>query len=871
MIGPYKVERKLATGGMGTVYLAKRDDQIKRTVAVKLVNRGMDSEGIVRRFHNERQILANLSHPNIAQLYDGGEMADGRPYFAMEYVEGETIDQYCENRKLSIQQRLLLFRKVCAAVSFAHQNLVIHRDLKPGNIMVSATGEPKLLDFGIAGLLDPDTLSPNTQAHTSQFLSFRYASPEQVRGERLTVASDIYSLGVLFYETLTGSPPFDFQEKSPLDIFQLICEQSPEKPSHAFVRSNVNPPDLGGKRTNRLRKERAHLSKDLDLIALKALEKNPCDRYHSVEQFSDDIARHLDGLPITACTPTLAYRASRFVRRNKWRLLAASGVVLSLLIFAITVTWQRQQTALERNLAQRERETALKITDFLTETLEAQDPERASEEAGSVEKMLDKSARKISQELEAQPEIRERLTRVIGRVYKSRGLYKSAEPLLREALAMQKRLYGQESVEALAGLRDLASLFSMMGYFEDAEPLVVEALDICRRGFSPQHPELAHSLNDMGNFFSNRGDFSAAEPLLREAIAIYRLQGDQFNSDLASTLNELAVLSRRKGDYQAADALFREALAMRRALFGNRHLQTAKSMRNLAFLLRARGDYAAAESFLRKVYAIYREQYGEKHSATIDCLSGLARLSRQLENYEKAESLYRNALAIRQEIYGPYHYKVANSLNGLGLALMEAGDDRAAEPLLEQALVMRSALRGRRHFHTAYTMHNLGVLLMERGNLQRAEMLLGRALDIGQKVWGDSPHPSKGLFLANMAELMAATGRFAEGEALARRALEILERKLVAGHRDIFLAESALGGCLLGQGSFERAEERLLRARRHLVDRGGKPWPYAERTLRNLLGLYEGWGKPEEARQCRVALVALEASRKSSIHQGSKR
>ena len=354
-IGPYKIIREIGHGGMGTVYLAMRsDDHYSKQVAIKLIGRGMDTREILSRFRHERQILANLEHPNIARLLDGGTARDGLPYFVMEYIEGQPIDQYCDAKKLPVTERLKLFRTVCAAVHYAHQNLVIHRDIKPGNILVTAEGTSKLLDFGIAKLLNTELTEqtiPMTAA-AMRPMTPDYASPEQVRGQQITTASDIYSLGVLLYELLTGQRPYHLKSTSPQEIERIICEQEPERPSDLIEEAGL---------TIEAKKKRAQsdflnpklLRGDLDNIVLKAMRKEPGRRYTSAEQFSEDLRRHLEGLPVIARKDTFKYRAGKFVKRHKSGVVAAALIALALLAGVITTLWQARNASAQRARAER--------------------------------------------------------------------------------------------------------------------------------------------------------------------------------------------------------------------------------------------------------------------------------------------------------------------------------------------------------------------------------------------------------------------------------------------------------------------------------------------------------------------------------------
>ena len=345
-IGNYRLLRELGRGGMGTVYLAERDhEQFRQQVAIKIIRRGMDSEDILRRFRTERQILASLNHPNIARLLDGGSTPDGRPYYVMEYIEGRFVDDYCNEQQLSLPERLKLFRQACAAVHYAHQHLVIHRDLKPSNIMVTAAGEAKLLDFGIAKLLTPE--DPNATATSAGMMTPAYASPEQVRGETVTTAADVYALGVILYELLSGHCPYRLLNDTVSELSRAVCEQEPIKPSLAFTSKPA--PDASIRNPQSAIR---NLRGDLDNIVLMALRKDPARRYASVEQFSEDLRRYLEGLPVCARPDTFRYRASKFVRRNRSLTVAAVIVLLTLLGGVAATVRQARIAERERALAQ---------------------------------------------------------------------------------------------------------------------------------------------------------------------------------------------------------------------------------------------------------------------------------------------------------------------------------------------------------------------------------------------------------------------------------------------------------------------------------------------------------------------------------------
>ena len=417
LIGDYEIVSLIGEGGMGEVYLAE-DAKLGRKVAIKLLKFGLASAHILRRFQQEERILAGLTHPNIARLYGGAVTANGLPYFVMEYVDGPRLDDYCRDHQLSIPQQLELFRKICAAVSYAHQHLVIHRDIKPANIRMTTDGEPKLLDFGIAKLLDPEANVPDMTMTFAAVMTPQYASPEQAHGEAMTTASDVYSLGVVLYELLTGQKPYKIDSRTPGAVARAIAEQEPTKPSTAIAKRGDNS-------KVEIRNSK-FLKGDLDNIVLKALRKEPERRYGSVGQFSDDIRRYLEGRPVIARKDTLGYRTSKFVRRNKITVAAAALVLLAIISALIVSLWEARNAARQRDLAQQEKLRGEQINDFLQSILAAASPEEKGKDATVLEVLQDATQR-IDAEFAKQPDLKAQALLTIGSTYNSLGNIVEAE------------------------------------------------------------------------------------------------------------------------------------------------------------------------------------------------------------------------------------------------------------------------------------------------------------------------------------------------------------------------------------------------------------------------------------------------------------
>jgi tetratricopeptide (TPR) repeat protein/tRNA A-37 threonylcarbamoyl transferase component Bud32 len=751
-LGPYLITGALGEGGMAEVYRAVRDDeQFRKEVAIKLVKPGMASDFMLSRFRHERQILANLDHPNVARLFDGGTTPDGLPYFVMEYVAGAPITEHCEARGLPLRRRLELFRKVCAAVSHAHRNLVVHRDLKPSNIFVADDGEPKLLDFGIAKLLDPElapaSLGPAHTATAMRMMTPDYAAPEQVRGEPVTTATDVYALGAVLYELLTGARAHELKGRSLQEIDRVICREEVVAPSERVARGNVAHA--------RLRRE---LRGDLDNIVLMAMRKEPGRRYPSVDQLSEDIRRYLEGRPVKARPDTLGYRAGKFVRRHR-AAVAAAFVILALLVgFALAATRQASRIA-------RERDRANQVTEFLVGLFEVSQPSEAKGNAVTAREVLDAGAGRVRRELKGQPEVQAAMMDSIGRVYYKLGLYDAAEPLLEESLEARRRLLGEDHPDVLASLVHRAELHHSKGELEPAEQLYREALEKRRRLHGSRHAETAASLNSLGVFLKDKGDYAGAEGPLREALEMRRALFGESHPDTAASLAALAVLFKQKGEHAAAEPFYREALEMRRRLLGEDHPDVATSLNDLAVLLDTRGRYEESEALYRQSLALSRKLYGEEHHYVATMLSNLAGVLKNRGLYEEAEPLYRQSLELKRRRLGAEHPEVAVVLNNYANLLSLKGDFRAAEPMFREAVELKRKTLGASHPSTAISVINLAEALSEQGQHRAAEPLFREALAASEKALAPT-HWRLAEMRSSFGSCLAKLGRHAEAEEL---------------------------------------------------------------------------------------------------------
>lgn len=823
-IGPYRIERELGRGGMGNVFLAVRDDdEYRKQVAIKVVRDGLHSRELLRRFRSERQILANLDHPNIARLLDGGTTETGLPYVVMEYVDGEPIDTYCDRRRLSIGERLNLFRTICAAVHNAHQNLIVHRDLKPSNILVTTAGTLKLLDFGIAKLLNPD-LSEDTETLTRtdvRLMTPEYASPEQVRGLPITTASDVYTLGVVLYELLTGQRPYHFKGHTAGEMERVVCEQEPQKPSTVVTRgkeaacetdngAEKSAGALSRKRASTTEKLRRQLRGDLDNVVLKAMRKDTTRRYVSVEQLSEDIRRHLEGLPVLARSDSLGYRTQKFIGRHRLGVVASTVVVL--LVAAMTAFYTLR-LANERDRAQIEAAKAEKVSEFLAGLFEVSDPSRSRGQTVTARELLDRGAERIEKELAGQPDVQARMMDLMGNVHLGLGLYNEAAALLERALEIRLRLHGEVHAEVAQTLNALSVVNRLSGDYPKARSLAARGLEIQRRLHGQEHLAVAHSMADLAEVLRVQGDLYEAEAIYRQALAMrVRLLGAE-HADVADTKNNLALTIHARGDYAGAAIMHREALDLRRRVSGEMHPDVANSYDNLALVLTALGELDEAERLGREALRLNQALLGESEPRTVRVRARLARTLFARGDLSGGEQLARQALAAFREQLGDHHPYVAQSLNDLAEMRHAAGDRADAATLYQQALTLRRQLLVPTSPSLAESLAGFGSLLMDENRNEEAEPLLREALSIRKAV---------------MIPRHSTTG-------------EVM---------------SLLGACLTKLGRHSEAEPLVLEGFETLRDGCGPRDPRTQAALRRIISLYAAWGKPESEAQYKALLAS---------------
>ena len=739
----YRVVREIGRGGMAVVYLAERaDSQFDQQVALKLIKRGTDTDEVVHRFRQERQIMARTQHPNIARLLDGGSTRDGRPYFVMEHVVGRRIDHYCDEERLTVRQRLELFLDVARAVAHAHRNLVVHRDIKPSNIMVTDEGEVKLLDFGIAKFLNPEDPIELTRSQM-RLMTPAYASPEQVRGVPVTTASDIYQLGLLLYLLITGRSPYRESPDDSENLARAIREVPPTRPStviaaprpitQALEDEGTTADEICEQRQTTPVRLRRELGGDIDNIVLMTLRKEPERRYASTAQLIDDIERYLAGRPVAARPSTLGYRVGKFVRRNA--VLVASAFVLLAVsagligYYTVELAQERDRANQEAERASREAAVATEVSDFLVGLFEVSDPGEARGNVVTAREILDRGAERIESELAEEPLTQARLMTTIGIVYRQLGLFEPSASLLEGALGLREKSYGPDHSEVAGSLVELGILYRQLGRYAETEALYLRALPIIERDESPQQP-LAEITNSLAQLYMDQGKLPEAEVQFLRSLELLEERLGPEASEVAILLNNLALLYRTDQRPAEAEPLYQRALPIMERHLGADHPHVAILSNNLALVYRDQKKYALAEPLYERSLAILRQVVGPEHPQVAVAMNNLADLKADQGAYDEAEPLYLGSLAILEKALGEEHPNVATSLDGLADLYAARAEFERAEPLFVRCLAIREKALGPKHARVGHSLESYADLLRQTGRSEEAERLHQRALAI---------------------------------------------------------------------------------------------------------------------------------------------
>jgi serine/threonine protein kinase/tetratricopeptide (TPR) repeat protein len=774
VVAKYQLVSVLGRGGAGTVFLGERaDKQFSGKVAVKVVDRA-NAADLGMRFRAERQILASLNHPNIARLIDAGETDDGQPYLVMEYVEGKPLDQYCDENRLDLRKRLKLFIDICAAVQYAHQNLIIHRDLKPANILVTADGTAKLLDFGIAKLLNRgnagNTASELTRMN-ERLLTPEYASPEQIIGGAVTTATDVYSLGIVLYRLLAGLRPYDLSgATSQLEMERSICVADPPRPSASVQRAMQSAPAQGeqpiaavalarGLSPERLRRR---LVGDLDAIVMRALRKEPQHRYTSVERLVADIRHYLENEPVQARQGNWVYYTQRFVRRHTTAVAASAGFLVFVIAVAIVMSIQRQSIAAALERATHDRERAEKVSQFMLDVFSAADPFTNFGKEPTARVLLDKAARSIQIDLTLQPEVRARLLEAIGRSYRRMGQPDRAVAYLQDSLRIQRQLPNKGHDVGIGSIvTEIAIALRDQGRIEESDGYFAEALEISRDAQDQRSDAYAKLLVDLGRLEKLRSNPKQALKHLEQALELTRsLKGDK-DQDVGAILGEMSNVKIWSDDLQGAEEAARAAVEIYKTV-PEGHPDRVMADYYLADILFFRGRINDSAALFERALEAQRHLYGTSSRFVADTLTALAPVRIAQGNVQEAEKLTREALAIHQDFGSTAYLQIGYLQTMLATVQMRQGRFNEAEQVLRNTLVLFAKNIPRDHQYVASAEHYLGEALLAQNKYREAEVILTAATErwkrTGAPAWRSARSASA------LGEALSGLGRTDEAE-----------------------------------------------------------------------------------------------------------
>lgn len=744
LVGPWRLIRLLGRGGMGSVYLAERaDGQFEQQAALKLSRVGFDDESAMARFVAERQIVARLEHPNIARLIDGGVAADGRPYFAMELVDGQPLMEYVHTRALAVRDRLALFIQLGDAVQYAHGHLVVHRDVKPSNVLVTPDGVPKLLDFGIAKLFHPGDLGADATATRDRALTPVYAAPEQIAGGTITTATDVYAMGVVLYELLSGARPFDAEGRPPRDLEDDVLYRPPERPSARVSDA----------------RRRRQIAGDLDTICLTALRKEPERRYQSAQQLTDDVRRHLEGRPVSARADAVMYRGAKFVRRHAVGVAMTAIVGILVLVAGILLTVQSARTARERDKAQQ-------VAALLTDVFEVADPSEIRGAQITAREVLDRGVERIERTLASQPDVQADLLGVLGRVHRNLGLYERATGLATRSAALVAGREGERSAAASRARSQLGELLYLKGDYPGAERVLRDAMAV-QEAAAPAGADLAMTLNHLGKSLQAQGRLDEAEAVLRRAWGISASARNAPPAAVAEVLTNLGAVMFVRNRLDEAETFFQQALEIRRRELGDEHPLVAGGLSNLATVQSRKGNLDAAERTGREALLVARRVYGDEHPRVATVLNNLGLTELARKNPAGAEPWLAESLAQRRKLLPSSHPDLAQSLANLGLVVQYLARPQEALALYTEALAIRRQALGEDHLLVAQTLNNLGLLHQSMGDLAGAQRDLRRSVAMLRKTAGEA-HPLVAQGVSNLVVLECQQRRVASGEATDR-------------------------------------------------------------------------------------------------------
>jgi serine/threonine protein kinase/Tfp pilus assembly protein PilF len=881
--GRYTLVEPIGEGGMGEVWVAKQSEPVKRKVALKLIKAGMDSKAVIQRFEQERQALALMDHPNIAKVLDGGLTVERRPFFVMELVSGLPLTRFCDEAKLGVRARLELFVPICQAVQHAHQKGIIHRDLKPSNILVTiidGRGVPKVIDFGVAkatsGRLTDESLSTQFGAVVG---TLEYMSPEQAGYSAADVdtRADIYSLGVILYELLTGLKPIDasrLRQAAMTEMIRIIKEEEPSKPSTRLSTDDAAP-SLAALRHTEPKKLAALLRGELDWVIMKCLEKQRDRRYETANGLARDIQRYLADEPVEARPPSAGYRLSKFLRRNRGPVIAASLLFLALVAGVIGTSWgmwRANQSAEAERRAKQDAVTANEQTQkrlvqiekgvaLFAGMLTGINPHNEKPDGPTVYQQLRERAEKAANELDSEsvgdPLAVARLQSILGETLRELGNYSQAIAVLEKARATQAKSLGADHPVTLTTMSSLATGYQFAGQFDKALPLLEETLSLRKSKLGAGHADTLESMNNLASGYESSGQLNKAIPLYEEVLQLTKDKKGTNHADTLTTMNNLAKSYSSTGQLDKALPLHEETLRLRKSNLGADHVDTLKSMNDLAITYDSMGQCDKALQQWEETLRLTKKKLGADHPDTRASVNNLATAYQTNGQLDKALPLLEDNLRYCKSNLGDDHPNTLTSMNNLALAYLEGGQTTKALRLLEESVRLSKAKLGADHPDTLKSMNNLAACYLRAGKPELAAPLVKHVLPEARKA---IPKESTLLAqqLATFGMILLKANAFTEAEPLLRESLAIRENQEPDDWRT-FNTKSMLGGALLGQKKYAEAEPLLLKGydgmktrEKTIPPQGSTRIPEA---LDRLIELYTATKKPDDLRKWQAERV----------------
>ncbi|MEM7707137.1 MAG: serine/threonine-protein kinase [Pseudomonadota bacterium] len=875
-VGAYRIIRELGRGGMGQVFLGERDDpEFRQQVAIKLIPLGRYSDAVLKRFVLERQILSDLNHENIARLLDGGVTDEGIPYLIMEYVDGQTIDAYCEDQNLDLQARLGLFQQVCRAVDYAHRRLIVHRDIKPGNVLVDQTGRVKLLDFGVAKLLEPALQGEDAVTETmGRMATPEYASPEQLKGERLSTATDVYSLGVLLYQLLTGKRPIEVTRSDLASTIQAVSAEEPARPSQLRAHGAPSVPSK-------------LLRGDLDNIVMLALRKDPDRRYGSAAEFSTDVQRYLDGFPIQARPESMGYRAGKFIRRNRLAVAASTVVSFALIILAATSYLQARNLSAALAQANLERQKANEVVTFMRDLFKASDPLAPDANQRSTEQLLADGAERIRSELQGQPALQASLMSTMAEVYLNLSHFDEAQTLAEDALDVyrnnpttgansalktqltlariafleedfeQAMVLCEAALETAGSVDDqleirvqanlqCASAESFLGRYEASIDRVRNLLDGDLQLMAEQTDSVAEAHTVLGSNYWYLADYDRSRTEYGTAYELVLSRYGEQHPKSISALNRIGSVDLRTGSLERAEKIHREVLDQTRSLLGQGHSQTAYATNGLGVVLLQQGNYDEAEALFLESITAYEALQGANSAGALRPMINLALAYTETQRYDEAIPIHDELLRREIAAMGPDFWRVGLHYNNAGLVYQDLRQLKKAETSFRNAHEVIRKAWGEDHPGLAYSTNNLAIVLHDQGESEEAEALFKRALKL-RRDGLDEAHPALAATLHEYGRFLIDHGRHHEAAPMVTQALAIRREKLAADDWRTQHTEALQGALLALEKDFDGAEPLITRSLAGLeTSLGPTHWRTLD-TRRRAYDMYRAWGREQQA------------------------